>query len=152
MKKLRYKLWRYYLKIEKAKWADHKDISAVAKLSKFSKGFAGGGLRYIESYYEAGWVYVKRTRGKIVGFVCVRHCTREPHTSIYYLGVSEKRKGIGRALLKAALKDSKWKCLELVSEKENEEGFAFYKKLGFKVIGEGANSKGVPYWRLEVKR
>jgi ribosomal protein S18 acetylase RimI-like enzyme len=140
------------LKVVKASWADHKEICEVARLSKFSKGFAGGGLRYVETYYEAGWVYIVRLRGKIVGFVCVRHCTREPHTSIYYLGVSVKRKGIGRALLMQALKDSKWKCLELVSEKENEEGFAFYKALGFKKIGEGANSKGVPYWRLEVKR
>jgi ribosomal protein S18 acetylase RimI-like enzyme len=139
------------MKVLQAKWAEHKEISAVAKLSKFSKGFASGGLRYVDQYYEKGWVSTVRLRSKVVGFICVRHCTREPHTSVYYLGVAEKRRGIGSALIQEAMKQSAWKCLELISEKENEEGLAFYKALGFKVIGDGANSQDVPYWRLELR-
>lgn len=140
------------MKIAKAAWAEHKEISVVARLSPYSKGFASGGLRYVDSYYEKGWVLTARAGRKLLGFVCVRHCVNKPHTSIYYLGVAEKRKGVGTALLMEALKQSKWKCLELISEKENLEGFKFYKALGFKVIGDGANSKGVPYWRLELKK
>ncbi len=141
------------MKIVKAKWEEHDEVVKVAKLSKFSKGFAGGGLRYIDSYYQKGWVLVAKERNKIVGFVCVRHCIRKatPHTSVYYLGAAEKRKGIGTALINAVMAESNWKCIELISEKENEDGFKFYKKLGFKVIGDGANAAGIPYWRLELK-
>lgn len=136
------------MKIRPALWEEHKAISAIAKLSKFTKGFASGGLRFVDTYYEKGWVLVAEHRGKIVGFVCVRHCTRKPHTSIYYIGVAEKRKGVGKALLMRALKDSPHNALMLISEKENEEGLKFYKHIGFKVVDQGANSAGVPYWRL----
>lgn len=141
------------MKIVKAKWEEHDQIAAIAKLSKFSKGFASGGLRYIDSYYEKGWVFIAKEGKKILGFVCVRHCVQKskPHTSVYYLGAAEKRKGVGTALINAVMLESSWDCIELISEKENEDGFKFYQKLGFKVIGDGANAAGIPYWRLELR-
>jgi ribosomal protein S18 acetylase RimI-like enzyme len=141
------------MKIVPAKWEEHDEVAKVAKLSKFSKGFAGGGLRYVEEYYAKGWVLVAKERGKILGFICVRHCVvkSKPHTSVYYLGVAKKRCGIGTRLIDAVMAESKWKCIELISEKENLEGLAFYQTIGFKTIGDGANAAGVPYWRLEKK-
>jgi ribosomal protein S18 acetylase RimI-like enzyme len=138
------------LKIVKARWEEHAAVTALAKLSKFTKGFASGGLRYVDTYYQKGWVYLAKERGRLLGFCCVRHCVNKPHTSIYYIGVKPelRGKGIGRALLQAVRKDSRWPTLELISEKENEQGFAAYKALGFNVVGEGANAAGVPYWRL----
>lgn len=140
------------MKIVAAKWDEHAEVAKVAKLSKFSKGFASGGLRFVDTYYEKGWVLVAKERSKIVGFICVRHCVQKskPHTSVYYLGAAEKRKGIGTALISAAMKASSWGRIQLISEKENEDGFKFYKKLGFKVVSDGANAAGVPYWRLEL--
>jgi ribosomal protein S18 acetylase RimI-like enzyme len=140
------------MKITKAVWADHAEVSALAKLSKFTKGFASGGLRYIDTYYNNGWVYIVRLRGKIAGFCCVRHCVNRPHTSVYYIGVdpAQRGKGIGRALIQAAQKEANFPRLELISEKENEESLKFYKKLGFKIVGDGANSKKIPYWRLNL--
>lgn len=136
------------MKISKANWEEHKEICTIARLSPYTKGFASGGLRYVDTYYEKGWVLAAYRGKKITGFVCVRHCVRNPHTSVYYIGVLERRKGLGRALLERVLKDSPHGTIRLISEKENEDGLAFYKRLGFKVEGEGANSAGVPYWKL----
>lgn len=161
------------MKIETAKWVDHGEILKLSALSKFTKGFSGVGMGSVETYYTRGWVSVVRLKGNIVGFLCAHHCVRKPvrkagkelyyakfdglygrvHSSVYYVGTSAPRKGIGSALLQHAKKTSPNELLELISEKENEQGLKFYKALGFKVVGEGANSAGTPYWRLvlEVK-
>jgi len=156
------------MKIEKAKWSEHKEILKLSALSKFTKGFSGVGMGNVEEYYTRGWVSVVRQKGKIVGFLCVHHCVRKPHkpdiyydkflryyerphTSVYYVGTSVPRKGIGSALLQHAMKTSPNGLLELISEKENVQGLRFYKKLGFKVVGEGQNSAKVPYWRLMLE-
>lgn len=156
------------MKITKASWEDHAEILKLSARSKFTKGFSGVGMGSVKDYYDRGWVSIIRQRGAIVGFLCVHHCVRKPvrragkdlyhakfarfydrvHSSVYYVGTSVQRKGVGTALLQHALKTSPNALLELISEKENEQGLAFYKHLGFQVVGEGANSAGVPYWRL----
>lgn len=156
------------MKITKAVWEDHAEILKLSARSKFTKGFSGVGMGSVKDYYDRGWVSVIKQRGTIVGFLCVHHCVRKPvrrankalyhekfarlydcvHSSVYYIGTSLLRKGIGTALIQHALKTAPNVCLELISEKENEQGLAFYKRLGFQVVGEGSNSAGVPYWRL----
>lgn len=159
------------MKIEVAKWEDHPEVLRLSARSKFTKGFSGVGMGGVEEYYKRGWVTVVRQRGVIIGFLCVHHCVRKPvrrvgkeiyhakcahfydrvHSSVYYVGTSVPRKGIGKALVLRALKDSPNGLLELISEKENEQGLKFYKALGFQVVGEGENAAGVPYWRLMLE-
>ncbi len=156
------------MKITKAVWEDHAEILKLSAQSKFTKGFSGVGMGSVKTYYDRGWVSIIRQRGAIVAFLCVHHCVRKPflragkalyytkfaryyhrvHSSVYYVGTSVPRKGLGTALIQHAVKASPNALLELVSEKENEQGLAFYKHLGFQVVGEGSNSAGVPYWRL----
>lgn len=155
------------MKIEVAKWEDHSEVLRLSARSKFTKGFSGVGMGSVKDYYDRGWVTVVRQRGVIVGFLCAHHCVRKPqrkpglykdvkwydrvHSSVYYVGTSVPRKGIGKALVLRALKDSPNGLLELISEKENEQGLKFYKALGFQVVGEGENAAGVPYWRLMLE-
>lgn len=159
------------MKIVKAKWEDHNEVLKLSALSKFTKGFSGVGMGSVEAYYTRGWVSVVQLKGKIVGFLCMHHCVRKPvrragkelyhakferlynrvHSSVYYVGTSIPRKGIGTALIQHAKKTSPNELIELISEKENEQGLKFYKALGFKVVGEGANSAGTPYWRLTLE-
>lgn len=136
------------MKIRKAKWEEHKRVCEVARLSKFTKGFASGGLRFVDSYYQRGEVLVAEAHGRLLGFACVRHCVRRPYTSVYYIGATENGRGVGRALLRQVLKESPHTCIQLISEKENKQGLGFYRHIGFTIQGEGANRAGVPYWRL----
>lgn len=160
------------MKIVKAVWAQHKEILKLSALSKFTKGFSGVGMGSVEDYYTRGWVSVMLEKGEVIGFLCMHHCVRKPvrkqgkelyytkfsalygrvHSSVYYVGTSYPRNGVGTALLRHAMKTSPNELLELISEKENEQGLKFYKALGFKVVGEGANSGGVPYWRLMLEK
>jgi ribosomal protein S18 acetylase RimI-like enzyme len=159
------------MKLVTAKWEQHSDVLKLSARSKFTKGFSGVGMGSVEEYYKRGWVTLVMQKGEVVGFLCVHHCVRKPvrkqgkelyyarhtsmydrvHSSVYYVGTSVPRQGIGGALIQHAMKTSPNKLLELISEKENEQGLKFYKALGFKVVGEGANSAGTPYWRLMLE-
>ena len=130
------------MKIETAAWEDHAEISQLAKKSKYTKGFVSGGLRFVDTYYARNFVLKATHRGKIVGFVCVYHCSRKKHSSIYYISTDGTLPGTGRALLKAALKQSPHTTLRLIVEAENEKAIGFYKHLGFTIESTGANKHG----------
>lgn len=136
------------MRVVKASWEDHKEICALARLSPFSKGFVD--VRFVQEYYQKGWILVTRTRGAVSGFICVRHLVRKAYSSVYYMGVATKRSGVGSVLLSEVGEQSPWRCVKLISEKANVEGLAFYKALGFYVEGEGANKQGEPFWRLTL--
>lgn len=135
------------MKVIPATWEQHKEIAALCKLSPYSKGFLD--MYYIQEYYQKRDVLITLQRSKITGFIAVRHCKLRPYTSVYYMGVTVKRTGIGRALIEKVQSLSPWKILRLISEKANNEGLKFYKSLGFKVLGESTNKQGEPYWILE---
>jgi ribosomal protein S18 acetylase RimI-like enzyme len=135
------------VRVRKALWAEHKAICQLAKLSPFSRTFLD--IRFIQEYYVKGEVLVAEDRGKLVGFICVRHCVRKPHTSVYDMGVAVPRQGVGAKLLEAVEKASPWKRIRLISEKANSNAGKFYTAMGFKVTGAGENKQGEPYWILE---
>lgn len=131
---------------------DHKAICKLARLSPYSKGFCD--VRFIQEYYKEGWIGVVRmgvlapSEGLIVGFICLRHCKRKPHTSVYYMGVhpGHQRKGLASLLLNWAILTSPHHLVELNSEMENVSGRRLYEKLGFVVYDTGANKHGVKHY------
>lgn len=76
-----------------------------------------------------------------IGFVRYTTTKREGMNTIQEIAISKefKRRGYGRALLEAVPKPFKLKC-----DKENEEGNAFYLKMGLEKIGVTTTKNGKP--------
>lgn len=131
---------------------DHDGICEVAKKNKYTKGATSP--HYLsESAYTKGWVgIVKTKRGRIVGFTCVRHLSRDTYTSLYYIGVDPEfqGKGIGHALVNWVMITSPHDRIRLICEKANEDSVAWYHRRGFEVVEDGANKAGEEYWRFEL--
>jgi ribosomal protein S18 acetylase RimI-like enzyme len=91
---------------------------------------------------EEQWVAL--IRSDIIGYISVYWPTNFIH-SLYVLPIYQSR-GAGRALLAEVRKLAKGD-LELKTDKANARAFAYYRHLGWRVIGEGIAATG-PWWRL----
>lgn len=113
---------------------DHKGITKLSKSSPFTKGF--GDIRFIQEYYTKGWVFKCNRLGVLAGFLILRHCTRQPWTTIYYAGVDPgcRRKGIGVSLLDYVEKTTPHSQIRLGVEEINKEGILFWKANGFEEL------------------
>lgn len=121
--------------ISLATWEDHKPILKLSKQSPYTKTL--GDVRYIQEYYAKGWMLKAEQRGEIVAFACIRHCLRNPYTTIYYLGVTEscRGKGVGRRLEMEIENNSPHEEIRLGIEEDNKQGQAFWIALGFVASG-----------------
>ena len=129
------------VRISQATWEDHKGILRVSKQSSYTEPLSE--VRYIQEYYGQGWMLKAVRANEIVGFVCLRHCLRNPYTSIYYLGVADgcKRSGVGRRLAKYVDRASPHQEIRLGIEEMNEEAIMFWTSLGFEKLGEPKTAK-----------
>jgi ribosomal protein S18 acetylase RimI-like enzyme len=91
---------------------------------------------------EEQWVALKD--GVIIAYISVYWPTNFIH-SLYVLPEYQGQ-GAGRALLSAVAKTALGD-LELKTDKANGRAFAFYRRLGWRVVGEGIAATG-PWWRL----
>jgi ribosomal protein S18 acetylase RimI-like enzyme len=80
----------------------------------------------------------------IIGYISVYWPTNFIH-SLYILPACQGR-GAGGALL-AQVRTLAKGDLELKTDKANERAFAYYRHLGWRVVGEGLAATG-PWWRL----
>ena len=124
-----------------AAWEDHKQILKLSKQSPYTKTLAD--VRYIQEYYTNGWMFKAVKEESIVGFACIRHCLRNPYTTIYYLGVEESCRGagLGWRLVKAVEEASPHNELRLGIEETNQEGRLFWLALGFVASGVVTTTK-----------
>lgn len=135
---------------------DDKAIQAIARMSKYTRGFSNMIYSGKEAY-ENGNVIVAydNVANVAVGFASFRHCVRKPYSTIYDVGVPPDYmgKGIGRRLVEFVLTSSDHGCVRLNVDVNNKDAIAFYRKLGFKKIGEGAWGKKNPrpYITMQVK-
>ncbi|MDY0874216.1 GNAT family N-acetyltransferase [Dongia rigui] len=81
---------------------------------------------------------------QIVGYISVYWPTNFIHS--LYIVPGFQGRGAGRALLDEVRKRAKGD-LELKTDKANARAFAFYRQLGWRVVGEGMAATG-PWWRL----
>lgn len=80
----------------------------------------------------------------IIGYISVYWPTNFIHS--LYVNPALQGRGAGRALLAEVQKQARGD-LELKTDKANERAFAFYRHLGWRVVGEGMAATG-PWWRL----
>jgi len=130
----------------------HDEIVKLARLSPFTRDFSNH-MFSGEEAYKKGWIGMTRHHGSpnnINGFVCVRHCSNRPYTSLYFIGVMENAKGTGisDALLNWVIDHTPHKQIRLGCMNDNMEGNNFYTKHGFTTVGEKYKGKGKE-WVLE---
>lgn len=114
---------------------DHKVLLKLARQSPYTKGFQD--VRYVQEYYTKGHILVAEDAGELLGFVCLRHCVRQPWTTIYYLGVREDARGrkIGSKLTRYTADASPHAEIRLGVDESNAGGMAFWYRLGFQMTG-----------------
>lgn len=91
---------------------------------------------------EEQWVAL--FQDQIIGYISVYWPTNFIH-SLYVLPAFQGR-GAGQSLLAAVRQHAKGD-LELKTDKANARAFAYYRRLGWRVVGEGMAATG-PWWRL----
>jgi ribosomal protein S18 acetylase RimI-like enzyme len=91
-----------------------------------------------EEQWAAFW------NGKIIGYISVYWPTNFIH-SLYVLPAYQGR-GAGKALMETAIQAAKGD-LELKTDKVNQPAFMFYRRNGWRVVGEGLAATGA-WWRL----
>jgi len=91
---------------------------------------------------EEQWVALNHTG--IIGYISVYWPTNFIHS--LYIRPAFQGAGAGRALLAEVRKIAKGD-LELKTDRANERAFTFYRRLGWRVVGEGMAATG-PWWRL----
>lgn len=118
-------------------------VKELAKLDKHTKG-ANSPMNINPTSIEKGWVILAESGGQAVGFMVVRHCTRNPWTSLYYIGVHPdyRGKGYGEELVWWLINDSPHRRIRLVCEVENEASNLFYKAMGFELQGQSTTKGG----------
>lgn len=131
--------------IRKAAFIEHGSIMKIAKLSKYTRDFSNH-IFSGEAMYEKGWINVAHMDfALLAGFYCVRHKTRTPATTLYFIGIDPefKEMKVGTDLLQHMKDNSPYKCIELNCMKDNEPALKFYEKHGFKETGESLKGTGV---------
>lgn len=135
------------MKVRAATLADRDEIIRISKQSKFTKGVSNPMFMDTKSFEkgEVG-VAVSATRG-IVGFTAVHHLVRKPYTSLYYIGVDDRfrSRAVGERIVQWVIDSSPHGRIRLICELENPRAHAFYDRLGFSRVGQGANKAGQPY-------
>jgi len=91
---------------------------------------------------EEQWVAL--SSGNVIGYISVYWPTNFIHS--LYISPAFQGRGAGPALL-AEIRQLTKGDLELKTDRANERAFAFYRRLGWRVVGEGMAATG-PWWRL----
>jgi ribosomal protein S18 acetylase RimI-like enzyme len=91
---------------------------------------------------EEQWVAINGS--EIIGYISIYWPTNFIHS--LYVRPSCQGQGAGRALLANALRGAKGD-MELKTDKANMRAFTFYRRHGWRVVGEGMAATG-PWWRL----
>lgn len=140
--------------VKTASLRDHKTITRVSKMSKYTAGFTN--IMFSgEDNYKKGWIgkYVDNING-IVGFICLRHAVRKKRTIVYDVGVDPRFRGlgVGRDLIQWAMDTSPYGIISLNVDDDNKDAIKFYRKLGFKKDGIGTWGSGKTYTTWTVKK
>ncbi|DAD54728.1 TPA: acetyltransferase [Thermocrinis Great Boiling Spring virus] len=134
--------------IRKAKLEDLEEIKAIADKNRNELGFSPRGM-FVE-HIKRNEVYVAEYSGKVVGFVCFHHC-RDGWTTIYKICVDKeyRRKGFGKALLKAVENEAQKIRLKCPAEIEANN---FYATQGYICTGvEKGKKRHIAIWKKVIK-
>lgn len=141
------------VRCRRADYSLHKNLLKIAGESAYTRGFAD--VRYVQSYYEAGWIGAATYDGDVVGFVCIRHCIRNPWTTIYYLGITKRLRGrgLGKRLLDWVEAETPHEELRLGVDESNVGALAFWEGQGFSPLGVFTSNKaGGKIWQMAKRK
>lgn len=139
--------------IRPARAEEHKKILEISKLSKYTKDFSNQVMFSSPAAYEKNWILVAEDQGEIIGFICFRVKMRKPETTLYFVGVREKRRGVGWALIMEMMRYAGDNLtLTLNCAKDNDIGNAFYARHGFEVTGESLKGTGYALRRVFTRK
>ena len=92
-------------------------------------------------------LYVLRIEKTIIGFIGVL----SNHLEMLFIDADFRSKGYGKVLLNYAIRSLGIATLDV--NEQNEQAFAFYKKMGFRIVGcseKDAEGKDYPILHLEL--
>jgi len=118
--------------IRKGRPSDLDIIKAIADASRSAIGFVPRPA--LARGIECGWMLVAQSRQEVIGFANYRH-RQDQQTTLYEICVAEghRRGGIGRALLRALIKESRnvGKTVIRLKCPMDSEANSFYRRVGF---------------------
>jgi ribosomal protein S18 acetylase RimI-like enzyme len=137
---------------------EHDAIQMVAKTSPYLHNFGFRPIWSPPQAYARGWIRVAECDGQIVAFISYVIEKGRGIVFINHMGVhpAYRRQGIGRDLIEmvdAAVPVAGFmpKFMMLKCALRNEEGMAFYRRCGFKVVRPALKGKGVLFQRARIR-
>lgn len=131
--------------------SEHKELMKLTKLSKYTRDFSNRMFSASEMY-ERGWIQVAEAINDVpeglassfIGFYCIRHKTRVPATSLYFIGVDPvaKKRSIGTMLLGHLMLMSPHPRIDLNCSKDNTAAVKFYERHEFTIVGDSLGGAG----------
>ncbi len=104
--------------------------------------------------FETQHSYVISKSGRDIGWIMYTICGDICDLDIVVLLPQERNKGYGKEIFADLIaQNSQVKTIKLDVQQRNKSAFEFYKKLGFKVIGEEdqpVNGESVPYFNMAL--
>lgn len=136
-------------KVTQATREQHKQIMAVAKLSKWTKDF-GNMIFSGPEHYQKGWIKVVVSAGRVVAFSCFRVKVRSPEVKLYFIGVDRgaQLRGLGRLLMADLERLAAGRTIALDCSNENPAG-EFYRRLGYTPAGPSLNGTATR-WEKQI--
>ena len=141
-------------RIEKAGISDYPEImrvweSAVKATHHFLKAEDFEFYKKLGTiqYLPAVDLYILRIEKTIIGFIGVSG----NHLEMLFIDADFRGKGYGKVLLNYAIRSLGIATLDV--NEQNEQAFAFYKKMGFRIVGcseKDAEGKDYPILHLEL--
>lgn len=138
--------------LRSASTLDHVGLLKIAKTSPYTRDFGNRLMFSSDAAYDKGWIWLASqqlpdTGEHVLGFTCVREKTRVDEVMLYFIVVDQtvRSMGLGEKLLRGLEERTTRSRVALNLLKENERAGQFYKRLGYKVVGE---AMGGLAWRL----
>lgn len=125
------------LSIERMRPADLEEVLSIERAS-FSMPWSRGAFLYELQQNRVARCYVVREGGRLVGYICVWEVADELHITNIAVHPGLRRRGVGRALLRAVLDDARQRALQMVVlevRPSNVEARGLYESFGFRVVG-----------------
>lgn len=121
---------------------EHADLCRLAKTSKWTRDYSNhmfsGSHAYAREWIWGAYEYDPADGNeRCLGFFCVRHKSRTPATTLYFIVVNQtfQRCGVGQKLLDKLKELAPHPKIDLNVGLENSQARAFYARNGFLEVG-----------------
>jgi ribosomal-protein-alanine N-acetyltransferase len=116
---------------------DLDEVVAIERAS-FTMPWSRSAFLYEMEQNQVARCLVMREAGHVVGYVCLWEVADEMHVTNIAVHPRQRRRGIGRLLLRSVLDDGRTREIRVVVlevRPSNVEAIALYESFGFQVVG-----------------